>query len=247
MTRWSLFGVGLCAYAVCLIATAPATLVDAILQETSKGKLGLAEARGTIWSGAGQIEIRDADSRNGIAKNLEWRVLVESLLRARLICEIVLDQSSKPFRVALSPSRLEVAEADIDLPAAVLGIAAPKLAPLRLTGDARLHLAAIVLSRSDVRGIGTLQWMSAGSALTSVSPLGDYELRIEGDGAQLRGLLRTLRGPLQLDGSGSWTNGRNPVFHATARVPPPYRQQLSPLLRLIAVQRSEGIFELEIK
>ena len=247
MTRWSLLGVGLGAYAVSLIATAPATLIDAVLQETSNGRLRLAEAQGTIWSGAGQIEIRDADARNGVAKSLGWRVLPESLLRGHLVCEVVLDQTAKPFRVALSLSRLELAETDIDLPAAVLSIAAPKLAPLRLTGNARLHIVTLALGRSDVRGIATLQWLAAGSALTSVSPLGDYELRIEGDGTAVHASLRTLRGPLQLDGSGAWTQGRNPVFHATARVPLQQLQQLAPLLRLIAVERSEGFFELELK
>jgi general secretion pathway protein N len=247
VTRWRLLGVGLGAYAMSLIATAPATLIDAVLKETSNGRLRLAEAQGTIWSGAGQIEIRDADARNGVAKNLEWRVLPESLLRGHLVCEVVLDQTAKPFQVALSLSRLELAETDIDLPAAVLSVAAPKLAPLRLTGNARLHIATLALGRSDVRGIATLQWLAAGSALTPVSPLGDYELRIEGDGIAVHASLRTLRGPLQLDGSGAWTQGRNPVFHATARVPLQQQQQLAPLLRLIAVERSEGFFELELK
>ena len=127
MTRWSLLGVGLGAYAVSLVATAPATLIDAVLREASNGRLRLAEAQGTIWSGAGQFEIRDADARNGVAKNLGWRILPETLLRGHLVCEVVLDQSAKPFRVTLSLSRIELAETDIDLPAEVLSIAAPKL------------------------------------------------------------------------------------------------------------------------
>lgn len=247
MTRWSWLGVGLGAYAVCLVATAPATLVDAVLTETSDGRLRLAEAQGTIWSGAGQIEVRDADARNGIAKSLAWRALPESLWRGQLVCEFILDQTAKPFRIALSPSRIELAEADIELPAAVLGIAAPKLAPLQLTGEAHLHIVSLRADRNEVRGIATLQWLGAGSALTPVSPLGDYELRVEGDGPAMHALLRTLRGPLQLEGSGTWTTGRNPLFHATARVPPQHLQQLAPLLRLIAVERSPGLFELELK
>ena len=67
------------------------------------------------------------------------------------------------------------------------------------------------------------------------------------DGAAVQASLRTLQGPLQLDGQGSWTSGRNPVFQGTARVPPQHQQQLAPLLRLIAVERGEGSFELQLK
>ena len=101
--------------------------------------------------------------------------------------------------------------------------------------------------RSAIQGNATLQWRGAGSAFTRVSPLGDYELRFEGEGAAVRASLRTLQGPLQLDGQGSWTSGGNPAFLGTARVPPQQRQQLAPLLRMIAVERGEGSFELQLK
>ena len=87
----------------------------------------------------------------------------------------------------------------------------------------------------------------SGSAFTRVSPLGDYELRFEGEGATVRASLRTLQGPLQLDGQGSWTRGANPEFLGTARIAPEQRQQLAPLMRMIAVERGEGNFELQLK
>ena len=74
MKRWSLLAIGLGAYALALIATAPATLMDAGLQRASDGRLRLAEAQGTLWSGTGQIEIRDTGGRTGVAKNFAWRV-----------------------------------------------------------------------------------------------------------------------------------------------------------------------------
>ena len=251
--RWRLLGhgigayaVGLGAYAVGLIATAPATLVDAGLQRASDGRLHLADARGTLWSGAGQIEIRDAGGRTGVAKSLAWHLLPESLLRGHLVCEVELDQATRRFPVMISLSRIELADADINLPAAVLGLAVPKLAPLQLTGDVLLHVASLSIGRTGIRGNATLQWRAAGSALTPVSPLGDYELRLEDEGSAIHASLRTLQGPIQLDGKGSWANGDKPVFLATARVPPQHRQQLAPLLRLIAIERGEGSFELQL-
>lgn len=246
MRRWSLLAIGLGVYALVLIATAPATLVDAVLQHASQGRLRLAEARGTLWSGSGQIEIRDAGGRAGVARNLSWRLVPELLLRARLACEIGLDQSTRPFLLTLSFTGIELANADISLPAAVLGLGVPKLAPLGLTGDVLIHVANLSIARDAVEGNATLQWRTAGSTLTSVSPLGDYEVRLDGEGRTIHAYLRTVAGPLRLDGKGSWTRDRSPEFVAMARVPQQHQKQLAPLLRLIAVERGAGNFELQL-
>jgi general secretion pathway protein N len=253
MKRWSLLGlgygayaVGLGAYALALIATAPATLADAGLRGASDGRLRLTDAQGTLWSGSGQLEIRDTGGRTGVARSLAWRVAPESLLRGRLVCEVGLEQAATRFPVTLSLSRIELANADISLPALVLGLGVPKLAPLGLTGDVLIHVASLSIARDGIKGNATLQWRAAGSSLTPVSPLGDYELRLEGEGPAVHAFLRTIEGPLRLDGKGSWAHGASPAFLAMARVPPQHQQQLAPLLRLIAVERGEGRFELQL-
>jgi general secretion pathway protein N len=246
MKRWSQIAIGLGAYALALVATAPATLVDAGLQRASNGRLRLAEAQGTLWSGSGQIEVRETGGRTGVAKSLAWRVVPESLLRGHLVYEVELDQPASHFPVTISLSRIELANADISLPATVLGLGVPKLAPLGLTGDVLIHVASLSLARDAMDANATLQWRGAGSTLTPVSPLGDYELRLDSEGKTFHAFLRTIEGPLQLDGKGSWTRGENPAFLAMARVPPQHQQQLAPLLRLIAVERGEGRFELQL-
>ena len=65
--RWGALGVS---FALALAALAPATLIDARLERASGGRLRLAEAQGSLWSGAGWIEIRNADGRAGVAKRL---------------------------------------------------------------------------------------------------------------------------------------------------------------------------------
>lgn len=244
--RW-LIGLALVAYALGLIATAPATLIDAGLRQASDGRVRLAEARGTVWSGSGQIELRDPAQRSGVARNIAWRLRPLQLLRGRLRYEVALDHAGKPFPVTLSVSRVELADADIGLPAAALALADARLSPLELTGDLMLHVERLALARDTVHGTATLQWRGAGSALARVSPLGDYEVRLQGDGAAARASLRTLQGPLQLDGGATWRSGSRPEFLGTARVPPQHQQQLSPLLRLIAVERGGGIFTLQLK
>ena len=247
MSFWRLLGLGLAAYLLALLATAPATLIDARLEQASAGGLRLAQARGSLWSGTGQIEIRDANRRSAIAKHIAWQVRPAYLLRGELRYEVALDNAIKRFPVAISPTRIEIEDADINLPAAALGLGIPKLAALGLTGDMLLHIPRLAFARGAVRGNATLQWHGAGSAFTRVSPLGDYELRLEGDGNTVQASLRTLQGPLQLDGHGTWSAGRNPEFQGNARVPPQQMQQLAPLLRMIAVDRGEGRFALQLK
>lgn len=247
MKRWHLAAIGLAAYALGVIATAPATLIDTGLQRISHGKLRLVEAQGTLWSGSGQIEIRDSGGRTGVARSFAWRMLPESLLRGHLVCEVRMEQATKPFPVTISLSRIELANADISLPATALGLGVPRLAPLGLTGELLLHVASLSIERKQMQGKVTLQWRDAGSVFTSVSPLGDYELSLDAEGASNHIVLRTLQGPLQLDGKGSLAVGGNPDFLVIARVPPQHQQQLGPLLRLIAVERETGSFELQLK
>jgi len=245
--RWRPLAVGLGAYLIGLAVTAPATLVDAGLQRASDGKLRLAEAQGTLWSGAGQIEIRNAGGLGGVAKSLSWRFLPASLLRGHLVCEIALDRATRYLPVTLSISGIAFANADIALPVTALGLAVPRLAPLALTGEVLLHVEQLSAGRGGVSGAATLQWRAAGSALTSLAPLGDYELRLTSDGIATHAALGTLQGPLQLDGKGSWVNGAQPAFLASARIPRQHQPNLAPLLRLIAVERGEGNFELQLK
>ncbi len=247
MNRWVLCGVGFAVYAVALIAMAPAAWLDTALRDASQGRLRLAEAQGSLWAGSGRIELRDADRTGGIARAVTWHLRPAYLLRGRLQYEIRLGQAGRPFPLSLGVAQVEVSDADLQLPAAALAFAEPRLVPLELTGDLTLHIDRLAVSRSAVGGSGTLQWLGAGSALTQVSPLGDYELRAEDDRSGLRLALRTLRGPLQLDGQGAWTPGSRPQFAGTARVPPEYQQQLSPLLRLIAIDRGGGSFLLQLR
>ena len=247
MTRGWLFAIGLGAYVLVLIATLPATFADSVLQLKSNGRLRIVEATGTLWSGGGRIEFRDADGRNSAAKNIHWRCLPWSLIGGHLIIDIGVEQSPHSFPLTVSFAQVEISNADINLPAAVLGLAIPKLAPLGLGGEVLLHVTGISLQHGQLRGNAILQWRSASSALTSVAPLGDYELRLDGDAVVTHATLSTLQGPVIIEGRESLMAGAESAFLATLRVPAPLQQQLAPLLRLLAVERDEGVFELRIK
>src|SRR6185295_16115716 len=113
-------------------------------------------------------------------------------------------------------SGIELANADVTLPAATLGLAVPRLAPLGLTGELLVHVAHLSIASGGVEGNTVLRWRAAGSALTPLSPLGEYEVRLDSTGMKTHASLVTLSGPLELDGRGSWKQGDSVAFLATA-------------------------------
>lgn len=237
---------GFSAYACTLVATLPATFVDAQLAQATRGIIRLADARGTLWSGTGRLEVREKDRRVGGAYPLTWRFQPRSLLRGRLVFAIGTDDGRRGSMTA-GFWRIEFNDTDIVLPAAVLGLGEPRLAPLKLGGELSLHIVRLAIASDQVSGSGTMQWRHATSALTRVAPLGDYELSIRDGEYALQATMRTLQGPLQIDGNGSWTAGAPVQFAGNARVPLPLEQQLAPLLRLLAVEQGPGVFAIQFK
>jgi general secretion pathway protein N len=120
------------------------------------------------------------------------------------------------------------------------------LAVVEPTGDLLVHIATLSLVDGAILGNGVVEWRAAGSSLTSVAPLGDYELSFQGSAGGLHASLRTVKGLLQLEGTGSRGKTGPPLFFATARVGAEHQLQLAPLLRLIGIERGKGNFTLQL-
>jgi general secretion pathway protein N len=193
MKRWPLIAAGSFFFGAGLLSTAPASLLDAALQRQTQGKLRLAEASGTLWSGHGVVELRDAGGRSGVAKPLNWRVRPAALWRGQLelVGEFTAEPAARPFSVLISPSRIEASEIDLRLPAAALGIGFPKAAVLGLSGQLSVHIARLSVSQKQLLGSATVLWRDAGSGFTPISPLGAYELQLESSGEAFSAALKT--------------------------------------------------------
>lgn len=242
-----LVAAALACYALGLLLMAPATLVDRALARAGTGQLRVVEARGSLWSGHGLLELRDHQQRTRAALPLTWQLRPLRLLRGQLAADVRIGSSTPPFLVVAAPGQLAITDLLVELPAAALAVAEPRLAPLGLDGQLRLQSARLVRDSGGLTGTATVQWQGAASAYAPVAPLGDYSLQLSAEGETLRATLVTLQGPLQLDGSGSWTARGPAEFQGSARVPPPYQAQLAPLLRMIAVERGEGRYDLQLR
>jgi general secretion pathway protein N len=246
LTRAGLIAAVVGAYAVALVVMAPATLLAPRIADATGGRLRLVEARGGVWSGSGTVEARDSTLGVATAKHIAWRVAPAALLRGALSADVVTSDSATPISVILERGRVELARVQLDVPAGMLPLIAPKLAPLQPRGTLRVDLERLAVEAHDVWGNGIVRWHSAGSDVTKLYPLGSYELRFETAGAERRATLRTLVGPLQLDGRGSWSAGARLNLQAVAEVPAAQHETLAPLLRLIARERADGRFDLAL-
>lgn len=238
-------GVVLGAWLLCLIVLVPATFIDVGLRHATTGRVRLAQAHGTLWSGSGRLELRDPRGPGGVGMDLAWTLQVRALLRGQLDYMLTLGQAATRFPLHVSARRVEFANVEFSLPARALGIAVPRIAPLDLRGELRFHIAKFARAAGVATAAATVTWQDAGSALTPVAPLGSYVLRLDAADGSASATLGSRSGPLRLDGHGT-RRGNGPwVLSATARIDATHRAQLAPLLRLVAIDRGNGEFALQ--
>ncbi len=235
------------AYLLALAVLAPATLVDAQLQRASGGAVGLAQARGSLWSGAGRIELRDARAGLIAGREAAWRVVGAAPLAGRLDLDLVLEGSGRSIPASIGWGKTAIAGGSIELPASVFGALYPPLGTLGLSGDLRVDVVRFAVERGQMTGVATARWTHAGSIHLAGQRFGDYTMRLESDGTTGRAGLTTVNGPVALEGSAQWSAAAAPTWRIRATVPAALRPRLAPFLAMIATQRGDGVYEFELR
>lgn len=231
-----------------LLVHAPASWLAGAVARATDGRVLLADARGTVWSGSavavltGGSGSRDASA---LPDRLRWtfglarenRSRLELRLRHACCIDDQLRLRIEPgfgrWRIALPEGRGAVGH----WPArwlAGLGTPFNSVQPggwIHVIGDG-LAIES-VQGRWRVSGSAELELRELSSRLSTLDALGSYRLSIVGggtDGAALS--LATLRGPLRLGGSGQWV-GERLRFRGEARADPGSEALLNNLLNLI--------------
>lgn len=246
-TRWAVGGAVVGALAA-LVMFAPAAWLAGAVANATEGRVLLADARGTIWSGSAVAVLtggpgsRDASSLPG---RLEWTLAPHGLglaLRMRQACclngEVVLRVRPGLGRTTLTLLPTQggwVAQ----WPTALLAGMGTPWNTMQLGGTTRLSSPGLTIESVQGRwrldGRAVLELVGVSSRLTTLDTLGSYRMTLAGDpahpGTSLLSL-STQQGALQLNGNGTWGSG-GVRFRGEAHADAFNEQALSNLLNII--------------
>ena len=237
---WATLG-ALCGLLLGLALFAPARWAAAAVARATDGRVLLQAPRGTVWDGSAQLVLTGGPGSRDAATlptRLEWQMQLRPdavLLRLSSPC-----CTPAPLRLRLQPRWRGGAVAVADSqpsrwPAALLtGLGTP-WNTLQLEGELQLATRALSITwtegRVQVAGEAELSALHIASRLTTLRPMGSYQLRVAG-GSTPRLQLQTLEGPLQITGSGQWVGSRL-RFTGEASAAPEREAALSNLLNII--------------
>ncbi len=251
---WSLAGI--VSATLTALAFFPAAWLAALVELQTAGRLTLGDAQGTLWRGSAFIG--GAAGGNDAVTPLfpgrfAWR-LSPTVLLGRVDAELENTAAlSQPVEAAGNWHQWQVSPAAITLPAERLAALGAPLNTVQPSGQMRLSWQALQLTRREgkieVTGSMHLEMNDIASRLSPVKPLGAYDLAMNWHGLQASVTLKTIRGPMLLNGAGSFSNGRL-QFSGTAQAEAGQQEKLANLLNLLGQRRREGdkeVIALEFK
>ena len=237
---WALAGIVL-GGCTALVLSLPAQWLAAGLERASGGHLQLVAVRGSVWDGSAQLVLTGgagSQSAAALPGRLHWRARPTLQgLRADLLADCC--TGAAPLQLQVRPrwggAHLTIADGLSRWPAAVLtGLGTP-WNTLQLQGQLALKTegftAETVRGRLTLGGTTKLDALAVSSRLSTLRPMGSYQLVLSGgDAPTLQ--LSTLSGVLQLSGNGQWV-GQRLRFSGEAQAAPGSEPALSNLLNII--------------
>jgi len=211
-STWSVMGLLLGAV-VGLVWQAPASWLASGVQTLSQERVQLRQPQGTVWHGSAQWVLSSgAGGQDTLAlpQRLTWHLQPQADASLRLELELPCC-TTKPLRLWLRPAwtgvTMQFDDGLSQWPLAWLGGLGAPWNTLGLEGQARLQTQSLRLQWQSgvwqLQGQAQLQLQFVSSRLSTLRPLGDYALDLQG-GTSARVQLRTLSGELRLSGNGEW-------------------------------------------
>lgn len=239
-----------------VLAFAPASWLDGVLEYATDGRFALGDAQGSLWNGSAFIGVaanKNADVSPLLPGRFAWH-LSPILLLGQI--ELTLENTEalqQPLKITGNLHAIEISPGGLMLPAERLsGLGAP-LNTLRPSGAVTLGWDALSLTLANsvvgIDGSMKLQMQDMASALSPVKPLGSYLMRFVWQGQQAHIELTTLQGPMLLTGQGALVHGRL-QFSGQAQAETGSEDKLANLLNLLGQRRAgtdKNVIALEFK
>ncbi len=241
--RWLLYGfLGLAFYLVFLVATAPAAWVSWVLVRASRGVVSLYRPAGTVWRGRGDLVIHVAFTPPQSLGAARWSINPLWLFAGQIHAHAAVHGPGTEVHadLGLGYRRIVLSDVVASFPAQLVGVFYSPAALASPAGQVRVGTKRLILDRGAVSGNAVVEWQQAGSSLSSVRPLGNYRLYLEGHGPTAGLRLETRDGALTLSGNGTWQLGTGQIRLSGLARPAAHPVELQPLLRLLGPDRGGG-------
>ena len=237
---------GAVSVALTIIFFFPASWMISTVEKQTGGRLTLGDTHGTLWRGSAFIG-GAASSSDPLTPLLpgrfSWRMSPMVLL-GNVDAELENDAAlSQPISVTGNWRQLNVSPGAILLPAERLAALGAPLNTVQPSGQMSLSWETLQLTRQNgnIGLVGTmhLEMNDVGSRLSPIKPLGSYDLLLYWHGTQATVTLKTIKGPMLLNGSGTLADGRL-HFSAIAQAEAGQEQGLANFLNLLGQHRRVG-------
>jgi len=254
IVMWSLAGAVSIAFTALMFF--PAAWMMLVLEKQTAGRFTLVDAQGTLWRGSAFIG--GAPSANDpvtplLPGRLSWRLSPMVLLGS---VDAELENAaalSQPISVTGNWQQWQVSPAAIVLPAERLTTLGAPLNTVQPSGLMRLSWGPLQLTQQnekiEIAGAMNLEMNELASRMSPIKPLGSYDLALDWHGMQASVKLKTVKGPMLLNGSGTLNNGQF-QFIGMAQAETGQEQGLANFLNLLGQRRKEGdkeVIALEFK
>lgn len=242
------FALFVIACALTLLVTVPATLLDWSLQYATQGRAVLANADGTIWKGSATPALRTQDHHFIVLQPLRWAIDPLSLLSGHIKVRLHWDDlpAAPAMEALISPRQIDLNHVQIPLPANALSEISPMLKAGQFRGQLQIQSEHLAISKRGMEGTAAVDWQQAGSALSSVAPLGNYHLTLNGAGERVDIALTTASGVLLLEGNGNWQAARGLEFQGKAQASSSNNENLAELLHHLGPEISPGVHSFRV-
>jgi len=248
--------VGIASVAFTALAFFPAAWLAPMVETQSAGRLTLGDAQGTLWRGSAFIGAAPGGNDPVtplLPGRFAWR-LSPAVLLGRVDAELENSAAlSHPVRLTGSWHQWQVSPAEVTLPAERLAALGAPLNTIQPSGQMRLSWQLLQLTQQkgniELTGSMNLEMNDIASRLSAIKPLGSYDLALDWRKLQATVTLKTVKGPMLLNGSGMINNGHL-QFSGTADAEAGQEEKLANLLNLLGQRRVQGgreIIALEFK
>lgn len=190
---------GACALAAA-VSVLPARWLLAL--QSDQSLVTLADASGTLWQGSAWIALGANGSRRVLPQAVQWQWRWNTMA-----LEVSHPWLQGPLRARVGWTGVSLPAQSLRVPASVLPALGAPWNTLAPEGMLEINWQPLRLGRALPTGpIADLRWRNAGTALTSIAPVGTYLLRVQGTGKPGAALtLSTENGLLAVSGQGNVT------------------------------------------